>query len=227
MSSRPANDVIFEVVLTTRSATGALHIAPMGVRYRPAQGPGGEDLVTVMPFKPSTTLDNIRARRAAVLNVVTDTRVFAGCVTGRRDWPTEPVPAIDGLRLAHAMRHLALELVDDRDDPQRPVLTLRVREQVDHAPFLGFNRAQAAVIEGAVLVSRLRLLPLERIERELAPLQVAIDKTASAQEHEAWSWLLEAVERHRQTLRGAPDLPVVLTPDLTPVLTPTAATEGR
>ncbi|MGY0193703.1 DUF447 domain-containing protein [Leptothrix sp. BB-4] len=208
MSSPPsnsvANDVIFEVVLTTRSATGALHIAPMGVRYRQAAGESGEDLVIVMPFKPSTTLDNILARRGAVLNVVTDTRVFAGCVTGRRDWPCLPVPAIDGLRLAHAMRHLALELVDQRDDAQRPVLTLKVVEQADHAPFLGFNRAQAAVIEGAVLVSRLKLLPIERIERELAALQVAIDKTASAQEHEAWSWLREAVEQHRQGLVAAP-----------------------
>jgi hypothetical protein len=206
MSSSPANDVIYEVVLTTRSASGALHIAPMGVRYRHAGGDvggGGADLVTVMPFKPSTTLDNILARRAAVLNVVTDTRVFAGCVTGRRDWPTEPVPSIDGLRLAQAMRHLALELVDQRDDPQRPVLTLKVVEQVEHAPFLGFNRAQAAVIEGAVLVSRLRLLPIERIERELAALQVAIDKTASAHEHEAWGWLREAVERHRQATVAA------------------------
>ncbi len=212
MSSPPSsdvtNDVIYEVVLTTRSATGALHIAPMGVRYRQAAGDSGgapgESLVIVMPFKPSTTLDNIRARRGAVLNVVTDTRVFAGCVTGRRDWPCLPVPAIDGLRLAHAMRHLALELVDERDDAQRPVLTLRVVEQVDHAPFLGFNRAQAAVIEGAVLVSRLKLLPIERIERELAALQVAIDKTASAHEHEAWRWLLEAVDRHRQALGAEP-----------------------
>ncbi|RZS52194.1 DUF447 domain-containing protein [Sphaerotilus mobilis] len=197
MSPSPANDVIYEVVLTTRSALGALHIAPMGVRYRRE---AGVDQVVVMPFKPSTTLDNIRARRGAVLNVVTDTRVFAGCVTGRRDWACEPVPANDGLRLACGLRHLALELVDDHDDVQRPVLTLRVTEQVEHAPFLGFNRAQAAVIEGAVLISRLKLLPLARIERELAPLQVAIDKTASACEHEAWGWLLEAVERHRQTL---------------------------
>ena len=54
MNPVPANDVIYEVVLTTRSATGALHIAPMGVRYRRE---AGVDQVVVMPFKPSTTLD--------------------------------------------------------------------------------------------------------------------------------------------------------------------------
>lgn len=192
---RPSNDVIFETVVTTVSPAGVLHVAPMGVRYR-------EGAVVVMPFKPSTTLANLLATGRAVLNVLTDTRVFAGCVTGRRDWPTAPVPAaststVEARRLAVALRHLALALDHVLDDPQRPVLTLRVLEDVTHAPFPGLNRAQAAVIEGAVLVSRLHMLPAERIEREFAYLQVAIDKTASAAEHEAWGWLREAVEAQR------------------------------
>ena len=53
----------------------------------------------------------------------------------------------------------------------------RVHE-VTHAPFIGFNRAQAAVIEGAVLVSRLHMLPRRRSTAEMAYLQIAIDKTA-------------------------------------------------
>jgi len=182
------NDVIFETVVTTLSAEGKLHVAPMGVRYR-------DDRVVVMPFKPSTTLDNILARRSAVLNVITDTRVFAGCVTGRRT--REPVPAIDSRRLTCALRHLALQLEHVSDDPQRPVLTMRAVEDVTHAPFFGFNRAQAAVIEGAVLVSRLHMLSAERIDREMSYLQIAIDKTASAAEHEAWGWLQQAIARHR------------------------------
>ncbi|MEY8875118.1 MAG: DUF447 domain-containing protein, partial [Leptothrix sp. (in: b-proteobacteria)] len=98
------NDVIYETVVTTVSAAGVLHIAPMGVRYRDA----ADGLrVVVMPFKPSTTLSNLLTTGRAVLNLLTDTRVFAGCVTGRRDWPTEPVPAVQGLRLAAALRHLA------------------------------------------------------------------------------------------------------------------------
>ena len=79
----------------------------------------------------------------------------------------------------------------------------RVHE-VAHAPFIGFNRAQAAVIEGAVLVSRLHMLPPEKIDAEMGYLQIAIDKTASATEREAWAWLREAVERHRAGAKGAP-----------------------
>lgn len=188
-----APDVIFEVVLTTESPDGRLHLAPMGVRYRGRQ-------VVVMPFRPSTTLDNLLSTRRGVLNIVTDTRVFAGCVTGRRDWPTLAVDPQDpgrGRRLAAALRHLVLELADVQDDAQRPVLTLDVVEDVTHAPFPGLNRAQAAVIEAAVLVSRLHLLPRARIEQEMAIGQNAVDRTASAAEREAWGWLCEAVQRHR------------------------------
>jgi hypothetical protein len=66
-----------------------------------------------------------------------------------------------------------------------------------HGDFMGFNRAQAAVVEGAVLVSRLHLLPREKVDSEMRYLQIAVDKTAGAEEHEAWQWLCEAVARHQ------------------------------
>ncbi|WP_309638835.1 DUF447 domain-containing protein [Methylibium sp.] len=188
------NDQIFETVVTTVDAGGQPHVAPMGVRYR------GEQVI-LMPFRPSTTLDNIATTGHAVLNLVTDTRVFAGSVTarllGRRDWPLLPAERIHGVRLAMALGHVELTLAHQSDDPERPVLTLARLHAVQHAPFIGFNRAQSAVIEGAVLVSRLGMLAPAKVDAELAYLQIAIDKTAGAEEREAWDWLLEAVARHR------------------------------
>jgi len=210
------NDVIFETVVTTVSPDGVPHVAPMGIRYlappglaAPSPPPAGvqakwqshiclsEVEVVLMPFKPSTTLDNIVATGHATLNIVVDTRVFAGCVTGRRTWPLVPTQRINGMRLASALRHLELELAGQQDDPQRPVLRMAVVHEADHAPFPGFNRAQAAVVEGAILVSRLRMLPAAKVDAEMAYLQIAIDKTAGPNEHEAWGWIVEAVDRHR------------------------------
>jgi hypothetical protein len=185
------NDRIFETVVTTCSPEGAVHVAPMGVRYLDAE-------VVLKPFRPSQTLDNILATRRAVLNVLTDVRVFAGCVTGRRDWPTVPVEAPDGstaARLACAHSHALLRLAQVAEDAQRPTLRLERMHEAQHSAFAGFNRAQAAVIEGAVLVSRLHLLPREKVALEMAYLQIAIDKTAGPPELEAWGWLQEAVAR--------------------------------
>jgi hypothetical protein len=188
------NDVIFETVISTVAPDGAPHVAPMGIRYRPTEA--GSDVI-LMPFKPSTTLANIVANGHAVLNIVADTRVFAGSVTGRRNWPVRPAERIEGVRLACALNHVELELAELQDDAQRPVLRMARVFEVSHAPYIGFNRAQAAVIEGAVLVSRLHMLAAAKVDAEMRYLQIAIDKTAGPEEQEAWGWLTEAVARHR------------------------------
>jgi hypothetical protein len=51
------------------------------------------------------------------------------------------------------------------------------------------------VIEAAILVSRLAMLPPEKVRQEIAYLEIAVGKTAGPGEREAWSWLMEAVER--------------------------------
>ena len=192
------NDQIFETVVTTLAADGRPHVAPMGVRYCGAQ-------VVLMPFKPSTTHDNIVATGFAVLNILTDTRVFAGSVTGRREWPLRAAEQIAGVRLACALHHVELRLAARTDDVQRPALHMARVHEVHHAAFAGFNRAQAAVIEGAVLVSRLRMLAPQKVDVEMAYLQIAIDKTAGPEEREAWGWLIDAVQRHRAHAPDAAD----------------------
>ena len=186
------NDVIYETVISTVAADGTPHVAPMGVRYN-----GGD--VILMPFKPSTTLANIVGNRHAVLNIVADTRVFAGSVTGRHTWPLQQAERIEGVRLSCALNHVELELAELQDDAQRPVLRMARVFEASHRQYIGFNRAQAAVIEGAILVSRLRMLPAAKVDAEMAYLQIAIDKTAGPEEHEAWGWLTEAVARHRES----------------------------
>jgi hypothetical protein len=181
---------IYEAVVTTCSAAGVAHVAPMGVRYRPQQQ------LVLMPFRPSTTLDNILATGQAVLNLLTDVRVFAGCVTGRKTWPMVGV-APGAQRLACAQGHEVLTLLQADAHPQRPTLLLQRGPREVHAPYDGCNRAQAAVLEAAVLVSRLHLLPADKVDAEWRYLQIAIDKTAGEPEREAWGWLQQALERHR------------------------------
>ena len=188
------HDLIYETVVTTVSPEGVVHVAPMGARYL-------DDAVVLMPFKPSTTLDNITRTGHAVLNTVTDVRVIAGCVTGRKHWPTLAADRVLGVRLTAALGHAELQLTRHEDHPQRPVLHLVRVHQASHGWFQGLNRAQAAVVEGAVLVSRLRLLPADKIRTEMTYLQIAIDKTAGPQELEAWGWLQQAVEAFHGTPR--------------------------
>jgi hypothetical protein len=183
--------MIRESIITTRSAAGAPHVAPMGVIW-------GEGVPILAPFRPSRTLENLREHPFAVINHTDDVRVFAGCLTGRREWPLKPAETIDCVMLDGAISHQELEVASFADDPVRPRFHCRVVHEAAHGLFRGFNRAQAAVIEGAILVSRLHLLPFEKIETEMAYLSVAVQKTAGPAEQEAWSWLIERVEAFRR-----------------------------
>ena len=125
-----------------------------------------------------------------------DIRIVAGAVTGRRDWPMEPAERVPGVRLRDAFGRMELEVATFADDPTRPRFTCRVVHAVGHSPFVGYNRAQAAMIEAAILVTRLHLLPREKIEAEMSYLKIAIAKTAGASEAEAWGWIAEKVRAH-------------------------------
>ncbi len=87
----------------------------------------------------------------AVASHTDDVRVIAGCVTGRRDWPTVAADRVMGVRLAGAVSHWELEVACVSEDEQRPRFHCRVVHEASHAPWGGYNRAQAAVLELAVL----------------------------------------------------------------------------
>ncbi len=174
--------MINEVIVTSRNADGTTHIAPMGVRRE-------NGLYVVAPFRPSRTLENLTRERHGVINCTDDVRVFAGCLTGRYDWPLCNATRVPGMRLQASLSHVELEVQKFEDDPQRPRFLCTVVHEETHKPFPGFNRAQSAVLEAAILVSRLHMLPPEKIQRELEYLRIAIDKTAGEHERLAWSWL--------------------------------------
>jgi hypothetical protein len=182
--------MIREVIVTTVSAAGKPHIAPFGLI---AAAP--EEWV-IAPFHPSTTLENLRAVPFLVANYTDDVRIFAGCLTGRRDWPCLPSDRVAPPRLAAALSHAEMAVVSVQEDPQRPRFRCRIVHRETHAPFEGMNRAKAAVLEGAILVSRLGMLPREKVDSEIAYLAIAIGKTAGEEEREAWGWLMQAVRAH-------------------------------
>ena len=187
--------MIYETIVTSLNADGTPHIAPFGIREQ-------DGLVLIAPFRPSTSLDNLLRSRSAVVNLTDDVRLFAGSLTGRREWSTRRAERIDGWVVEGALAHRELELVEIRDNETRPHLLFKVVHECVHAPFRGFNRAQAAVIEASVLVSRLHMLPAEKIDAELKYLSIAIEKTAGDRELQAWGWLMERIENFRAEQTG-------------------------
>ncbi|MBI2992646.1 MAG: DUF447 family protein [Gammaproteobacteria bacterium] len=182
--------MIHETIVTTLNADGGVHVAPMGIRE-------AEGRYVIAPFRPSTTLENLQRAGCAVINLTDDVMIFAGCLTGRYDWPTRPASRIAGRLLESALAHIEVEVERCVEEELRPQYFCRVVHHASHRPFAGFNRAQAAVLEAAILVSRLDRLSADKIDGELDYLRIAVEKTAGERERIAWAWLLERIEQHR------------------------------
>lgn len=176
--------LIREVIVSTIDPTDKAHLAPIGLIE------DGEGWI-IAPFRPSRTLDNLAGRPFAVANYTDDAAIFAGLITGRHDWPLAAAEKIPVPRLAAALAHAELRVTRVEEDPQRPRFHCEALHRAQHAPFAGFNRARNAILECAILLTRLHLLPREKIDCEIEYLAIAVEKTAGPREREAWSWLME------------------------------------
>ncbi|MDO9140700.1 MAG: DUF447 family protein [Methylobacter sp.] len=184
--------MIQETIVTTQNSLGVAHIAPMGIHI-PHES---QNEFIILPFRPSTTLNNLLDNKTAVINYCDDVRVFAGCLTGRREWPLKPAEKINGQVLACALAHTEVELVRIEEDATRPKLFCKALHSANRAPFAGFNRAQYSVLEAAILISRLDRLPPEKIQTEIDYLRIGVEKTAGERELEAWAWLMTVIENY-------------------------------
>ena len=181
--------MIYEGIICTKRADGVPHLSPLGYQLK-------ADLVVLSPFVPSNTLDNIRAHGIATLSFTEDVRVFAGCLTDRRDWPLLPAEKIALDRLKDCLTHWELEVVHELTDDVRPQFQCRIVNRVTHREFCGFNRAQAAVVEACILATRLDWLEVDKIRAEMQYLAIAVSKTAGENERCAWQWILEKINSH-------------------------------
>lgn len=178
--------LILETIVTTLSPAGELHLVPFGLI-------GAEDGYVLAPFRPSPTIDNLDASPFFCASSPRDVRVIAGAVTGRREWPTVACETIPGRRLADSFGHAEFAVAGIEDDATRPRYRGRALHSAAHAPFIGYNRAQGAVLEAAILSTRLSMLEPAKVLTEMAYLAIAIGKTAGPREREAWGWIEDKV----------------------------------
>jgi len=178
--------VILETIVTTVADDGSVNCAPMGVEW-------DEEALVLKPFLETATYRNVVAIGAAVVNLTDDVRVFARAAISNPAFPTVPAEVVRGVVLADccSWREVAVRSIDST--PPRARIETAVVHRGVRREFIGFNRARHAVLEAAIHVTRLHLLPRTFVESELARLQVIVDKTAGAGELEAMALLTEHV----------------------------------
>src|SRR5260370_35017864 len=184
--------MILEGIVTTLGPDGTVNIAPMGPRVDTEM-----KRFLLRPYRSAQTYRNLKAHGEGVFHVTDDVFLLARAAVGS----VEPAPALvpasrmKGFMLQDACRYYEFKVaaLDDREERSR------IEVEVVHSgrlrDFFGFNRGKHAVVEAAILATRIDFLPLDEIESEFRKLAIIVDKTGGDQEKKAFEFLQEHLAR--------------------------------
>ncbi len=175
--------MILEAIVTTTNEDGTTNISPMG----PTVSSGADGAIEefqLRPFDTSRTFANLKRTRCGVLHVTDDVMLFAMTAIGQK--PEHPylidAEGIDGKILADACRFYEFKVGFVDETGARMNLNCSTVRQGKLRDFWGFNRAKHAVLEAAILATRLDFLPREQIDEAMHRLKVIVEKTAGEKE---------------------------------------------
>ncbi len=190
--------MILEAIVTTLSLDGILNIAPMGPQVE------GTDLqrFELRPYRTSTTYHNLKATRAGVLHVTDDVLLLARAAIGQADGaPSRPADVVSGKILVDACRYYEFRVVDLDDHVDRATIQAETVASGRVRDFFGFNRAKHAVVEAAILATRMEFLPMDEIREEYRKLSTLVARTGGLDEQLAFM-LLDDFVRESARARG-------------------------
>ena len=194
--------VILEGIMTTLDAEGRVNIAPMGALVDPAQERAIEQM-TLRPYQGTRTLANLVRNGQGVFHVTDDVELLARAAVDRLQTVPELFPAqtIEGRVLADACRWYELRVLSIDVSTPRSEIKTKVVHRGRLRDFFGLNRAKHAVVEAAIVATRVGLLSPAEIDRGLDRLGVLVEKTGGPAEHRAFAFLREYVAQRREVQR--------------------------
>lgn len=187
--------MILEGLITTRSPDGTPHLAGMGPEVDPDRlRAGGLVELVLKPFATSQTAANLAATPEGVFQTTDDVLLLARTVAGQGPAPAlQRAEVVDGWRLADACTAWEFRVVAADRTAARQRLTARVVRVHEGRPFQGHVRARHAVVEAAILVTRLHMIPAAEVAARLAELALLVEKTGGPEEREAFAILARRV----------------------------------
>ncbi|MCH2201391.1 MAG: DUF447 family protein [Fuerstiella sp.] len=190
--------MIIEGVVTSLDSAGNLNVAPMGPMVQ-----GDFERLVLRPFRTSTTFRNLHENACGVFHVVDSVELLSKAAIGQLKElpPTRPASRIDGRILFDCCRWFEFRITDQDLSHERSVMNAEVVACGEQRPFFGFNRARHAVIEAAILATRVHLLPHTDVTAQMTVLKSAVEKTGGVAETDAFDMLQNYIEQsYKQTL---------------------------
>lgn len=186
-STHPA--MILESLVATLNPDGSPNVAPMGPRVE-----GDMRRFVLRPFKTAMTYANLARHGEGVLHVTDDALMMARAAIGLDPLAeTRPADVVRGRVIVGACRYYEFRVVERDDRDARAILVAETVASGTLREFFGFNRAKHAVIEAAILATRVGILPPGEVVAEFRRLASPVEKTGGADEFSAFGLLVDHV----------------------------------
>jgi uncharacterized protein len=182
--------VILEGLVTTLGPDDVLNVAPMGPRCD-----GNWSRFVLRPFRTSTTYRNLKERGEGVLHVTDDVLLLALAAIGPvPDAETRPADVVRGRILLTSAHYHEFRVFDIDDRDERATIRVETVASGRLRELFGLNRAKHAVVEAAILATRVAFLPIDAIRDDLMRLAPLVEKTGGPDEREAFERLRTFIE---------------------------------
>lgn len=184
--------MILEGLISTLDAQGRPHISAIGPEVDTAV-----TRIELRPFQSSHSFQNLQRTRQAVFHVTDDVEAIAAAVCGK-PFPCsafQRATSVDGYILVNACRAYELEISYQDLTAPRATIACHIVRTHRLRDFFGFNRAKHAVVEAAILATRVGFLPQTEIESKWIWLQTITNKTGGPAELAAFAQLTEFVDK--------------------------------
>lgn len=178
--------MILESIVTTINQDGSVNVSPMGPTLN-----GDLQKFELRPFNTSQTFANLKRNRSGVVHITDDVGLIAQSAIGKLSPLPEFFPAekINGQVIANTCRWYEFQVDYIDENSARTNINCSTLHTGRVRDFWGFNRAKHAVIEAAILATRIDFLPREEIQEQFQRLETIILKTGSDQESTAFELL--------------------------------------
>jgi uncharacterized protein len=177
--------MILEGLVTTLGPGDALNIAPMGPLFE-----GDWSRFVLRPFQTSTTFRNLKARGEGVLHITDDVLLLAHAAIGPVDQvETRPADVVHGRILLTSARYHEFHVIDIDESEERATIRVETVGSGRLRDLFGLNRAKHAVVEAAILATRIAFLPGAEVRGEFDRLRPLVAKTGGEAEREAFALL--------------------------------------
>ncbi len=173
--------MITEGIIATTAVSGKPHFSAMGPVLD-----WSEKTIELRPFQPSTTLTNLQQNPVGVFHLIDDATMFSTLVVDNQfEFEYQRTPSAKGFRLVDCIRWFEFEVKRIDLTTNRANITAGITEHGTINPFRGFNRANHAILEAAILATRIDFIPWAHIESEFERLAEIVKKTGGRRQIDA------------------------------------------